>query len=342
MSHILVTGGGAPGAPGIIKSIKDALPSIRIFSCDAQSITAGRLLADDYFCVPLGSSPDYIPSLLDHCIKHSISTVLPITTRELIPLSYALDEFKAKGISVIISEKQPLTIANDKGKLYHHLMEHNIEVPKFKIASNYEQYLSAKEYLVNEKPFIIKPSVGNGSRGFRIVTDNIDESELLFNYKPNSTYLSESRLDKILSEKAFPEILLSEYLPGDEYTVDCLVENGRPLLIIPRKREKMNNGISVSGTIEKNREIIDYCKSILSTLKLHGPIGIQVKYSHENKPLIVEINPRIQGTTVACKGAGVNISALSVSPNLRRGIEDIQIKWGTKFLRHYEELYFSE
>ncbi|MGB0850996.1 MAG: ATP-grasp domain-containing protein, partial [Bacteroidia bacterium] len=138
----------------------------------------------------------------------------------------------------------------------------------------------------------------------------------------------------------FPPIVVSEYLPGQEYTVDCLIQNGEIKFIIPRTREKMNNGISVAGTIEKNDDIIKYCRKILNSLSLDGPIGIQVKYSKNNQPLLVEINPRIQGTTVACTGAGVNISLIAVLPEKYNNVTQDSVKWNTKFIRHYNELYY--
>jgi carbamoyl-phosphate synthase large subunit len=105
----------------------------------------------------------------------------------------------------------------------------------------------------------------------------------------------------------------------------------------------MNNGISVAGVIEYNKEIIEYCEAILQCLHLDGPIGIQVKYSKNNRPLLIEINPRIQGTTVACTGAGVNIPYLTFHKNEINNMSnynDYPIIWGTKFIRHYSELYY--
>lgn len=340
VKKILITGGGAPGAPGIIKAIKLAEPNITIYSCDFAPHTAGKMLADEYFTVPMGNDPKYIDVLLKKVLAEKITTILPITTKELIPLSEHKLLFENENINVVVSDLEHLNIANNKGLLYTHLHNHGIATPKFAIASDFSEYQQAKEYLKSsEKKYIIKPCVSNGSRGFRIVDSSVSEHDLLFNHKPTSTYISEEKLDEILAEP-FPPILLSEYLPGQEYTVDCFVQNGEAKLIVPRKREKMNNGISVEGTIENKTEIIAYCQAILDVLPLHGPIGIQVKYSKHNKPLIVEINPRIQGTTVACLGAGINIphlaaSDVEVDPQLQS-----HIKWGTKFIRHYTELYY--
>ena len=340
--RILITGGGAPGAPGIIKAIQQSNPNTYIFSCDVNEGTAGKILANDYFTVPIGDSESYVSELLQKCTDNGISVILPITTKEIHSLSKHKQLFTQNNISVIVSDFESLNIANNKALLYAHLQKHNVETPRFAQAVNYDQFKKAEKDL-SIHPYIIKPCVGNGSRGFRIVTDDINEGDLLFNHKPSNTFITNTKLHSILSTNDFPPILVSEYMPGKEYTVDCLIENGIIKFIIPRRRDKMNNGISVAGIIEKNNDVIDYCKSILDSLNLNGPIGIQVKYSKNNKPLIVEINPRIQGTTVACIGAGVNIPSFAVFPNQLDSIQtvnDFPIKWGTQFIRHYNELYF--
>lgn len=341
VKRILVTGGGAPGAPGILKALLDYAPDLRIYSCDTQQHTAGKLLAHHYFTVPFGSNPNFAETLLSHCLAHGIQAILPITTRELEPLSKVKGLFENHGIHIIVSNQKDLTIANDKGKLYSHLNAHNIAVPEFGVAHTFDEYTNIKKILKkNNTTFIIKPCNANGSRGFRIINSSLNKHDLLFNHKPDTTYITEEELDQILSQD-FPPILLSEYLPGDEYTVDCLIHHGDPQLIIPRRRDKMNAGISVAGEIVNNSDVIAYCADILRTLKLHGPIGIQVKYSTRNKPLLVEINPRIQGTTVALMGAGINIPLLSFDNTFTlKNINEIPIKWGTRFIRHYSELYF--
>ena len=53
ITNILVTGGGAPGAPGILNALR-ADKNLKLFSCDVNAITAGKFLADDYFTVLRG------------------------------------------------------------------------------------------------------------------------------------------------------------------------------------------------------------------------------------------------------------------------------------------------
>jgi carbamoyl-phosphate synthase large subunit len=227
--------------------------------------------------------------------------------------------------------------------LYEFLQWRDIAVPDFRIVETVEQFREAVTALgYPEKPVCFKPSVSNGSRGFRIIDGKINEADLLFNYKPNNTYIKFDDAQRILGSAPFPELLVSEYLPGEEYSVDCLVNNGQTIVAVPRLRKRMINGISVEGEFVKEESIMDYCRQIITSLQLHGNIGIQVKKSAAGKFLILEINPRVQGTIVAGLGAGINLPLLAVKQALGMPVseQELQVKWGTRFTRTWEEIFY--
>ena len=61
-----------------------------------------------------------------------------------------------------------------------------------------------------------------------------------------------------------------------------------------------------------------------------------------DKPfLLLEINPRVQGTISAALGAGVNLPVLAVKQELGMPISqnELLVNWGTKFVRYWEELF---
>ncbi|MBK7636810.1 MAG: ATP-grasp domain-containing protein [Saprospiraceae bacterium] len=117
--------------------------------------------------------------------------------------------------------------------------------------------------------------------------------------------------------------------------------HGVPKLIIPRIRLKMSGGITVQGQFVQHEEIIKYCHDILSSLELHGPIGLQVKMSEDNIFKILEINPRIQGTSISATGAGVNLPLLAVHQEYNDiDYESISINWGVRFSRYFNEVYY--
>lgn len=337
-----MTGGGAPGAAGILHCLKQD-PSITVTVVDANANAVGRYLNNNFQQIPLASDPQFVDALLSICRSRNIHVVLPLVTKELIPLANRANEFELAGAKLLASPAESLVIANNKSQLYEFLQWRGMEVPAYKIVETTDQFNEAvNELNYPAKKICFKPSVSNGSRGFRIVADDIDEADLLFNHKPNSVYISLADARRILSSGNFPQLLVSEYLPGDEYSVDCLANHGEALLAIPRLRKRMINGISVEGEFIKNDLIIAYCTQIIHELRLHGNIGIQVKANAGGKYLVLEINPRVQGTISAALGAGINLPLLAVQQELGLPIaaDKLQVKWGTKFSRYWQEIFY--
>lgn len=338
-----MTGGGAPGGPSIIRCLQ-AEKRFRLHVGDANATATGRFLNDIFVQLPKASEPRFIDFVLNYCLKNGINVVFPLVTMELFRFSEAIDVFEKHNVKVIVSEKLSLDIANNKARLYEHLTRHQIRTPQYKVVSagNFDQFLQAFQDLgFPDKPIAVKPSVSNGSRGVRIVDNSVDKFDLLFNHKPSSLYTDFDELSKILRGSNFPELLVSEVLTGEEFTVDTIVNaDGKADIILPRLRKKMLGGISIEGQFVDNQEIIDYCKEIINSLKLVGPIGIQVKRAADGRFKILEINPRIQGTSVAAMGLGINLPVWAVRQALGETVEMPTIVWGKQFARYWNEVYF--
>ena len=99
---------------------------------------------------------------------------------------------------------------------------------------------------------------------------------------------------------------------------------------------------SQQGEFVQDEFIIEHCRRILQALQLHGNIGIQVKRNAAGEALLLEINPRVQGTIVAGLGAGINLPLLAVKQalDLPTAQDELQVKWGTKFSRYWTEVFY--
>jgi carbamoyl-phosphate synthase large subunit len=338
--RVLMTGAGAPGAPGILKCLAQA-GDLHVLACDANAYAVGRYLCPSFVTVPKADSADFIPRLRQLCQQNQIQVILPLVTRELQPLAEAKRALEQIGVCTLVSDPGALAIANDKGRLCECLSPAGLPVPEFALVETVEQFEPALRALgYPGRPLCFKPCISNGSRGFRILNDSIDESALLFQEKPSSTYASVESVMRVLRSKPFPRLLVSEYLPGPEYSVDCLADHGRTVLAVPRIRTKMIAGISVEGQVIESKEIIAYCHRVIEIIGLHGNIGVQLKQAADGTFKILEINPRVQGTISAVLGAGVNLPALGVYQAVGRTISPdmLRVKWGTRFTRYWCEV----
>jgi carbamoyl-phosphate synthase large subunit len=341
---VLMTGAGAPGAPGIINCYRNnGERKIRVIGVDMKERISTINYLDRFYRIPMASSPDFIEVLLDISQNEKVDVIQPLVTRELEIFSSNVALFRNINTKICVCPIENLEIANDKGKLLNFLAENNIPVSKYKIINDSKMFReSCAELGWPEKPVCFKPTKSNGSRGFRVIDANKNKADILFKEKPNSTYIDIDDAEGILNSMVgIPELIIMEYLPGVEYSVDMLVDNGVPLFTIPRRRMQMNGGISTDCIIEKNDEVISYCEEIAKSLKLDGNIGIQVKADENGKYRILEINPRVQGSIVACAAAGVNLPYFAIKKKLGEQLPQVNIDWGMEMIRHWKESYYD-
>lgn len=337
---ILWTIAGSMGTLADIDMLKNSKAfNIDVITADAEDKdAAGFVATGKKYIVPKPKDLKYIDSIVEICKKEKITTIIPQYTDELLPISESIKMFNSMGIKALVTEdNEKLKIANSKIKLYRFFNDKDF-IPKYLLASDIESVKAAVLRLgYPDVPVCVKPVQGEGGKGFRIITE---EKIDIFNEPPGSPKVNlDIYMDILKSLGDIPELLISEYLPGREYSVDCVCKKGTTYICIPRQRIETSMGVSSVSLIEENKELIECSQEIISCLNLSYNINIQFKYSREGKPKLIEINPRVSGSLVANYGAGVNMleSALRLAYDMPIG--DVDIKWGTKMIRHWSQIY---
>lgn len=338
--RVLMTGAGAPGGPGIIRALKESSDTF-VIGADMNPNASGKNLCDEFIQIPSADDPDFTSKILSICIERKIDAVLPLVTKELLKLSKSKNYFSTKSIFICVSDLGALTTLNDKGLLYEHLKANNLKHPNFRVVDNYDKFLDAvKELGYPNNPVVMKPCLGNGSRGIRVLSEDNASFDMLFNHKPNSLYSNLSTILDAFKGRNIPRLVVSEYLPGEELTIDTLVEENQIIKMAIRTRDTINSGISTSGTFIADEDVRDYIESIINSFSgLRGPIGFQVKKSVSGTFLLLESNPRIQGTSVAALGVGINFPLLALRSKGVLEKWDKVLPTGVRFSRYYSESF---
>lgn len=342
---ILITGAGAPGAPGIIKSLRavEERP-LTIVGVDMSEDVVGRSLVDRFYQVPPANDYRFIQSIFRIARREKVEVILPLVTRELPLFAMHKRKLERAGIRVSVSSLRALSTANNKYFLMKACAEHGIPTPAFRLVRNFKEFEKAVyAFGYPKQPVCFKPPISNGMRGFRILDARIDRAHLLLNEKPNDVVTTFEDVAPVLQgTHPSPPLLVMEYLPGEEYSVDVLAERGRPLIVVPRRRDKIKMGISFVGTTVEHKAMIQNSKKIVSLFKLNGNIGFQFKCDKIGNPKIIESNPRLQGTIALATAAGVNLVYLAVKVALHEPYHIPKIQWGTKMVRYWEEIYYDQ
>jgi carbamoyl-phosphate synthase large subunit len=333
--NILLTGCGAPGAAGIIQCLKKD-PRIHVFGVDMDPFASGRHLVESFQTIPDSSDPNFAEAILSFCEQRQIDAVIPIVTTELIPLAKAFNNRKILKPALLSHHPDLLITLNDKGAVYQQFKELNF-IPKFQLINTSEELVKS---LTSFEPLVVKPRISNGSRGVRVLHQDMDRLNAWLTQKPGNLDMSKSEFISIVNQREIPPLVVSEYLPGTEYTVDVLYHQAEIYSSAIRTREKMRSGISTQGRFVLNQPITEALKSIGNRLHLHGFFGFQFKEDANGHPKLLEVNPRLQGTTVAALGAGVNFPLLLLQQHLNELPEIApQVKIGVSFSRVFKEIY---
>ena len=189
---VLMTGCGAPGAPGIIRCLRrNGERNIRIVAVDRNENAGARDLVDAFYTVPSAEKENFIPAVLDVCRREGVQVVIPIVTRELMKFARARSEFESLGIRVSVMEPEALEIVNNKAHLLDAMRSHGLRTPEYRHAHTVEELKAACAALgYPERALCVKAAVGNGSRGIRMLDPHISRFDLFFEQKPNSMFIS--------------------------------------------------------------------------------------------------------------------------------------------------------
>ena len=311
-----MTGCGAPGAPGIIRCLrKNGERDIRIVAVDRNENAGARDLVDAFYTVPSAEKEDFLPAVLDICRRESVQVVIPIVTRELMKFARARAEFEALGAKVSVMEPDKLEIVNNKAHLLDAMRAHGLRTPEYRRVHTVEKLKAAVSALgYPEKALCVKAAVGNGSRGIRMLNANISRFDLFFEQKPNSMFISYEELIRTLSEReTMPEMLVMEYLPGTEYSVDFLADHGEPIYTVSRRGLSVVTSNMMSLVVDDNPAVKEICTQVVRSLELDGNFGFDLLYNaNDETPYVIEINPRLTAGVVSCAAAGVNLPYLGI------------------------------
>ncbi|HHW69955.1 MAG TPA: ATP-grasp domain-containing protein [Clostridiales bacterium] len=234
--------------------------------------------ADTFYVVPPIRNENYISTLLDICEKEQIRLLVPTIDTELEKLAINVEEFKKIGTTVLISDKEFISITNDKRKTYKMFKKIGVKTP--------ESFWEGKAYR-GTFPCFIKPISGSSSiNAFKV---NNKKELIFFKY-----YIG--------------DYIIQELIEGQEYTIDVFCDfSGNPIYITPRLRIATRSGEVAKAKIENDKKLIEDVKKIIAYAKPKGPVTIQaIKSVLDNEFYFIEINARFGGGSPLSMKAGAN------------------------------------
>ena len=342
--RIMLTAAGSPSAPGLIRCLKNnGERGVVVIGTDMKSDPTIKQMCDEVRLVPAASAENYVDELLDVCREDRVDVLIPGISDELPKLQKRVGEFESLGTKVSVSDGEGLLIANDKIKMYEYMKNHGFNIPEFRVAKSMTEFVEACNSIgYPQKAICVKIKDGSGSRGIRIIDPEKSRFDIFAGEKPNSFFTSYVDMLSILEEaKVFPELLVMDYLPGKEYSVDLLADHGKTLYIVGRESNIINASIPQEATLVYNEEAYCLSEEIVKSLKLDGNVDLDFKFDKDGHPQLMEINPRLAATLSIIAAGGCNLLYLRVKQLLNEELPDVKVNYGVKLKRRYGE-YFCD
>lgn len=249
---------------------------------------------------------DYIKWCIDYCAKNAIDVFIPRNNIDLIAEN--IDIFTAAGIKVLASSHESIRLLGDKNLTYKRAQEIGVSVPPWRIADTEQSIRDALESLSEEvgqdTRIVIKPTVGVGAQGFRVLThkpftiddllvenDDVAVSDVLHAYRQ-----AEERGEDT------PEIMLLPWLDAPEISIDSLSDDkGNLIKYIPRTKD----GDRFTRISNRFPEAIEQLEKMHEHFDLRYLTNTQFRW-WKGQPVLLETNTRASGGLYATMLTGTN------------------------------------
>lgn len=258
--------------------------------------------------LPLITEENFIEEFNRVLVENQIDFIFPVHDTVVTFLADNRDKIKAK---IMCADTKTSQICRDKKLIYEIFSDCSFNPIVYKDFS--------------ELPVFAKPRKGQGGVGAFCVQNETDI--------PN--------ID-------ISDYVICEYLPGIEYSVDCITDNDGVLRFIsPRSRKRTMAGISVAGQNEKlTQEIEHIAKTINERLKFNGLWFFQIKQDKNKKWKLLEIATRHATSMSFTRAIGVNLPLLSIYLAMGKPINinpnKYNVKMDSTLIRRYKIDYDYE
>jgi carbamoyl-phosphate synthase large subunit len=342
---IILTATGCPGASTIIRYLKDYVKErkIEIIAVDMNKESIGRFLAPVFYTVPPATSPAYIESIKELIKKEKPDVFFCVSSNEVPVIAKHKKELEYLGTKVIVASEDAIETGGNKYKLYSKLKGiKEVNIPRFYNPKNLEEFIYyANELGYPEKRVCFKPHFSKGSRGYRVIDDSISRKDLLLKYKPDSTFISMEEFKNIFyHEKIFPQLMIMEYVEGEEIDAMSLALDGEALLITCKTRETSRAGVIMTGELVERPEIVKACKKIIEVIPIDYNSGMQFKGGK-----LIEINTRVSTFIYQDNLIEPYLSIkLALGEISKQEVKSYQnkIQYGRRMLRYMDQIFYNK
>lgn len=305
---VIVTGCGGSAAYNFIDSLKLASSATEVVGVDTSSDMIELSNADSKHVIQYGNFEGFAQEINQLVSRYSATVVFAQPDNEVELLARARHLIDAR---TFLPETEEILLAKDKAKLGALLRKEGVQVPKSFSVENPQQLNEGFSQLtVSNGKVWVRAKSGAGSRA-SLPCSSSDQAESWIKW-----WVEERNLE-------WSDFMVSEFLPGREFALQTIWQNGKLIAAQARERIKYLYGfLSPSGqsstpqiaATTSRQDVYEVGIKAINALSdsPNGVYCVDMKCDREDQPKVTEINVgRFFTTSNFFSHAGLNMPEMA-------------------------------
>jgi carbamoyl-phosphate synthase large subunit len=281
-----------------------------VVAADSDANCCAAHFADAFEPLPRDDDERYAERLLEACRAHAIGLLVPTRDGELQPVARLKPVLEAAGVAVPLPDAATLAQCQDKKHFQAYCKKSGFPVLELSDPTKAEAF-----------PVFLRHRNGTFTGG-GVMVENIAAFDRL-GLRPE-------------------DYVVQQYVTDQEYSCDVLLDmDGKPLQAVARERQHLVNGESWRSEIVDMPVLTDLALALTASLGLRGHNLVQMFYSEEHGPRLIEVNARFGGcSNLSIKGglASPERLVMMARGKLATAAEPRPIDFGLTSLRYASDV----
>jgi carbamoyl-phosphate synthase large subunit len=335
MISVLLTSVGTDSAVALCEALRASFASgLRLVGVDTRSAVACMPWLDHFTPVSPRRSTGFMDEILHLCRVHEITHVWPLSTEDQLIMARE-SATRLRDHVVITSPADVVEIANDKIRLYEHCAARGLPLPAYRIIDDVASLVrTAGELGYPKKPVVLKAALGTGAAGLKIIRPNMSRLDM-FHSRLNRDVDLETAAAQLEGVSPWPSLMLTEYLPGEEFSVDVLRFRGAWKGGVVRRRDESLFGLATDATVVDRPDVLEQARQVAEHVGVEFVSNVQFRAAEAGRPLLMEVNPRVPGTIGLSVAAGSNLPGVALALAAGKDASLSPPRIGTRMIRYF-------
>jgi len=297
-----------------IKALRDADDyDVHVFGADSDPEAHGRLLCDSFDIVPRADRDPagWLERMTGLIKTNAIDGVICLSDKEAKIAADNHPIWRDLGVETSVGPKRTAEVMTDKLHLLSALAEHGLDTGGFLPVHSTGEVRKAVEQLgYPGTRVVVKPRRESGSRGVLVC----DASRGSFTHFLHNRLCGAGRLEQVIEiaregGMTFEDCIAVPYWDGPVFDVECLVQGGKVVQTVARRRQLRNiySPTSTGHIVDMQPSVVNYAHRMCEILGVERAADFDIVLRPDGKPAPFDASPRFSGSVGGGYYAGVNI-----------------------------------